>query len=326
VADLPLISLLVPAYREETVLGDTLTHLAAEIDYPAKEIVVGVDGVEDRTREIAEAFAATHADTRVHVAAQRQGVMATMRTLIGMARGEILIKHDADRRFGNPSSCLHRIADRFRDPRVGGLFFTGERDFRGSIFAHTDPGWRDRILAERHRSLTTRGEAFASILVDTVRVGLFPLQGYPPCPVAIHCFHRRALPDVAAIPTDLIHDDVWFFYRVIDAGLRVDFAPDVVHWTSGGLPPSPAALFRQKVKGFVGWQDSGRRHGFSFRRYLGAIVAAFLRHGWRAGPVDLAAFAGWSTTVAAAAVWARVRRRRGPTDVWVRFDRPLAPR
>mgnify|MGYP003947172407 CR=1 FL=1 len=55
-SELPLVSLLIAAYNEESVIGERLRNALA-LDYPADklEIVIASDGSSDRTNAIVEA-------------------------------------------------------------------------------------------------------------------------------------------------------------------------------------------------------------------------------------------------------------------------------
>ena len=46
------ISILVPVFNEESVIGNTLDHLLNEVEYPRKEIIVGLDGCTDNSYNI----------------------------------------------------------------------------------------------------------------------------------------------------------------------------------------------------------------------------------------------------------------------------------
>jgi dolichol-phosphate mannosyltransferase len=94
-----LLSILIPAYKEEATIGEVLRRVAA-VDTERlgfeKEIIVCDDGSTDRTHEIALAAAAEDKRIRVVKHAQNQGKGAAIRTALEAARGEYCLVQDAD--------------------------------------------------------------------------------------------------------------------------------------------------------------------------------------------------------------------------------------
>jgi len=112
----PLISVIVAAHNEETVIGLKLKNLLAS-DYPRDrtEILIGSDGSSDRTEEIVRPFAAE--GVGLISFPQQQGKSAMQNGLVAAASGSILVFTDADCLFA--PGALARIIDHFADPRVG---------------------------------------------------------------------------------------------------------------------------------------------------------------------------------------------------------------
>lgn len=90
----PLVSVVIPAYNAEASLAETLDSVIAQSHANWEAIVVD-DGSKDRTREIAETYAAR--DPRIRVLAQENGGVAVARnTGIAAARGDLVAPVDAD--------------------------------------------------------------------------------------------------------------------------------------------------------------------------------------------------------------------------------------
>ena len=147
----PKISLLVPAYNEEAVIGNTLKHLLNDVKYSNKEIIVGVDGCEDRTLEIAKTISKRSKRIRVIHNKVRLGVTGNMNMLLKKAKGEIIIKFDADLKFGNPKTVLLNIIKYFKDPEVGGIYYTGETDLKKNSNPYVEKKYWSEIIEERER-------------------------------------------------------------------------------------------------------------------------------------------------------------------------------
>ena len=94
----PFISIVIAAYKEEAWILSRLENALA-MDYPADrfEVLVGCDGKEDLTAELASSFG----DDRVRaiVFPQRRGKASVLNDLVPLARGEIVVFSDANTLF-----------------------------------------------------------------------------------------------------------------------------------------------------------------------------------------------------------------------------------
>jgi glycosyltransferase involved in cell wall biosynthesis len=92
--DLPLVSVIVPAYNAETFIGHTLNSILAQT-YKNIEVLVVDDGSQDRTAEIVKLIA--QRDHRVILLQQANAGVAAARNLaIKKSRGEYIAPIDAD--------------------------------------------------------------------------------------------------------------------------------------------------------------------------------------------------------------------------------------
>ena len=94
----PFLSLVIAAYKEEAWILPRLENALA-MDYPADrfEVLVGCDGKEDLTAELASSFG----DDRVRAILfpQRRGKASVLNDLVPLARGEIVVFSDANTLF-----------------------------------------------------------------------------------------------------------------------------------------------------------------------------------------------------------------------------------
>ena len=101
----PKLSLIIPAYNEETRLERTIRDVSDYLHSQPYdfEIIVSDDGSSDRTLQIADAYAA--ADERVRsITIRHAGKAAAIRAGIRAARGEVIAFTDAD--LATPISYL----------------------------------------------------------------------------------------------------------------------------------------------------------------------------------------------------------------------------
>lgn len=90
----PLLSVVVPAYKEEEYVEQTLRGIKRTCDDSSisAEIIVVVDVVpSDKTAEYVRMVSAGNPEIRVHERLGKRGVGDAVRTGIGMARGEVLV-------------------------------------------------------------------------------------------------------------------------------------------------------------------------------------------------------------------------------------------
>ncbi|MCA9379469.1 glycosyltransferase [Candidatus Dojkabacteria bacterium] len=109
----PTISVVIPAYNEELVLGATLETVFAQ-DYPGEfEVVVSNNNSSDRTAEIAE-----QAGARV-VTETRKGTRFAYDRGMRESTGELILVTNADVRL--PKNWISKIVEAYADPEVVGV-------------------------------------------------------------------------------------------------------------------------------------------------------------------------------------------------------------
>ena len=111
-AERPMVSILVAAWNEESVIGAKIDNALAQ-DYPADrlEVVVATDGCVDRTNEIV----ASRISPRVRLVAlpQRGGKARAIRHAAQVAKGEIFVLTDANTFFAR--DAVERLVERLGD-------------------------------------------------------------------------------------------------------------------------------------------------------------------------------------------------------------------
>jgi glycosyltransferase involved in cell wall biosynthesis len=109
----PAVSVIVPAYAEETVIAGRVANLRA-LDYPAEllEVIVACDGSVDATAERARAAGAD-----IVLELPRGGKIRAQDTAVLRARGDVVAFSDANAVW--EPDALRRLVAAFADPRVG---------------------------------------------------------------------------------------------------------------------------------------------------------------------------------------------------------------
>lgn len=170
----PAVSVIVPAYAEEAVIGDRVRNLRA-LSYPRDliEIIVACDGSPDQT-----AARAREAGADLVLELPRGGKIHAQDSAVAKARGEIVAFSDANVRW--EPDALEALVAPFADPRVG--YVCGEVRLSNE-FGTNQEGlyWRYemfvRELESRLRSVTGGNGAIYATRRDSYLV-VEPIMGH----------------------------------------------------------------------------------------------------------------------------------------------------
>src|SRR5439155_19641731 len=124
---MPSVSVAIAVHNEAAQMADRIANVLAQDPAGSLivEVLVGSDGSTDGTDATVRQIAKTNPRVRL-VAVERAGQTAAQDALFRVARVEVVVLTDAETRFG--SGCVERLADAFRDPRVGCV--TGHLEWR----------------------------------------------------------------------------------------------------------------------------------------------------------------------------------------------------
>lgn len=133
--ELPLISMVVPAYNEEKHLPDKLANLQ-QLDYPREklEVIFVSDGSTDGTNRILENLKAP--DIRTIFLRERHGKPLALNQAVLAARHDILVFSDAATLFA--PEALQKLIRHFSQPGVGAV--CGALKFRGTAESQQTEG------------------------------------------------------------------------------------------------------------------------------------------------------------------------------------------
>lgn len=213
-AQLPSVTIIVPAYREADYIAAKIQDLAA-LDYPRDrlDIVIACDGSPDSTPEIAEAALAALADPgpiRLVKFTQNRGKVAVLNETIAAARGEIVLLMDAS--AGNAPDFLRMVVAPFADPRVGVVC----------------PGYH----IDRHGS---EGEAAYWRYQRAVKASEAALAAPMGAHGAAYAFRRAAW---ECLPAETINDDFVLPMRIVAKGFDAVYLPNVAVAEREIAPPA----------------------------------------------------------------------------------------
>ena len=243
-ADLPRVTVIVPAHNEERVLQGCLDSLT-KMDYPSDryDIVVINDRSRDRTGTIADEFAARFPFVRVihRPDDAAPGKPAALLDAINGSTSEILVFFDAD--YLPPPQIIRRLVAPFRDPQIG------------ATMGRVVPYNANANMLTKMLDLERRG----GYVVDQEvrhRMSLLPQFGGTTGAV-----RRSALEAVGGWNTISLAEDTDLTYRLFIAGMRVAYVASAECYEES--PETWQVRYRQVKRWAIGHNDCLLRYFFA---------------------------------------------------------------
>lgn len=127
----PLVSILIPAHNEEKIIDKPLANLQKirKEEYKNLEVIVGLDGCTDKTEDVVRKYKFV----KIFKSKKRSGKHNVLKKLYRIAKGEIIIIHDADWLLVTNNN-FRNLVKYFENPKVGGV-----EDYATIKFGEKDP-------------------------------------------------------------------------------------------------------------------------------------------------------------------------------------------
>lgn len=211
--DKPTISIIIPTYNEELLIGKKLDNIF-ELDYPHEFIeVVIIDSSTDRTPEIIKEYQKRYSCIAL-VTQERQGLATALNTAYAAAQNEIVIKTDCDSML--EKDVLQKVASDFADPNIGGV--TGKQVVIN-----------ESKVERGYRSLQSKVQITES-WIDSTIIFHGPFSAY-----------RKKL--IKPIDPDSVADDSELAIKVRKQGYRTIIDPDIIFYEA-----SQSAFFKRRMQ------------------------------------------------------------------------------
>lgn len=231
-ADLPRMSILVPAYNEEKVIRTTLEALLAT-DYPDKEIIAIDDGSRDDTLRIMSEYK----DRLKVIHKENGGKASALNAGMLYATGSIIVILDADTIIGN--SALRHIAKSFADENV--VAVAGNIKIRNRINTLT---WCQALEYLSGIQIMRRGlDYFGAITI---------------VPGALGAFRKSKLEEAGSYHKETLVEDFDATIKVLRSGMVVSGNNSAIAYTQA--PQNLVDLYKQRKRWYRGNLQVLRRH------------------------------------------------------------------
>jgi len=228
----PSMSIIIPAFNEEKVIGLTIEGLI-HADYPNKEIIIVDDGSKDNTLSIAKRY--KHQAKVLHK--ENGGKASALNFGLAFAKGEIIVIVDADTIVGNNS--LKMLARGFEKREVAAV--AGNIKIRNAV------------------NLLTRCQALEYLTgIQIFRRGLDYFGSIPIVPGALGAFRRESLKEAGDYQKSTLVEDFDATITVLKSGLTVQGSNSAVGYTQA--PQKINDFFKQRKRWYRGNLQVMKRH------------------------------------------------------------------
>jgi peptidoglycan-N-acetylglucosamine deacetylase len=231
----PEVSVLVPAYNEESVILDTVRSALAST-YPKLEVLVIDDGSTDRTAELVRATFGREPRVRLLLQPNR-GKPAALNHGLAEALGEVVISIDADT-IVDPDA-IPRLVRHFADPQVGAV--------AGNVKVINRTRW------------LTRWQALEYITSQNLEKRAFDLLNcIPVVPGAAGAWRTSLLRDSGGFSGDTVAEDTDLTLSIRRNGWKIQYDEDAIGRTE--VPDTVEALIRQRFRWTFGTLQAVWKH------------------------------------------------------------------
>jgi cellulose synthase/poly-beta-1,6-N-acetylglucosamine synthase-like glycosyltransferase len=159
---LPMASIVIPTFNEETIVVEKLNDLMA-LDYPSDKLeLVVVDSSTDRTPNLVGAYDGKF-PVRLIRENVRKGEASALNVGYSSAKGEIIVKSDCDS-TSDDVQALRKLVSNFSDPQIGGVSCL----YTSSYSSRTESGYRGIL----------RGLQSGESAVDSTVIAHGPFVGF----------------------------------------------------------------------------------------------------------------------------------------------------
>lgn len=251
--NLPLVTLVVPAFNEGLVIQPAVRSLLA-LDYPNYEIIVIDDGSTDDTYEKAMVVARESRDVPVRVVTKRNGGKAqALNTGMSLARGEFIVNMDGDTKLSG--NALRVCIRHFENPRIGAV--------AGNVKVLNRENIWSRIQALEYvegLAMARKAQSF----MRTVNI----------IPGPLGMFRKSVLQQVGGYDHDTFAEDCDLTLKLLMRGWHIAYEPNAIAWVE--TPTRLLDLLKQRYRWTRGILQATSKHSHALWQPRKAGVNCFI--------------------------------------------------
>lgn len=252
-ANLPMVTLVVPAFNEGLVIQPAVRSLLV-LDYPNYEIIVIDDGSTDDTYEKAMVVARESKDVPVRVVTKRNGGKAqALNTGMSLARGEFVLNMDGDTKLSG--NTLRVCIKHFENPRIGAV--------AGNVKVLNRENLWSRIQALEYvegLAMARKAQSF----MRTVNI----------IPGPLGMFRKSVLQQVGGYDHDTFAEDCDLTLKLLMRGWHIAYEPNAIAWVE--TPTRLLDLLKQRYRWTRGILQATTKHSHALWQPRKAGVNCFI--------------------------------------------------
>jgi len=229
----PSVSIIVPAYNEENVIGKTIKNLK-KLVYPKNklEIIVVNDGSSDKTGKIARSFKGIKVFDKVNQGKKSYALNFGLKK----AKGEIIGCIDADS-FPKSDSLLKSVPF-FNNPRVAAVTTS--------------------IFVKEPKKLIQKLQYLEYIMIVWSRKLLEFLDGIYVTPGAMSLYRKSVLKEVGGFDEKNVTEDIEIAWRILRKGYLIKMSTPAKVYTN--VPSSFKKWWKQRIRWNIGGLQTSIKH------------------------------------------------------------------
>jgi peptidoglycan-N-acetylglucosamine deacetylase len=233
----PFISIVIPAYNEETVIKNTV-HSILKSNYRNFEVIIVNDGSTDNTAEAVKRISRENIRVR-QILQANEGKTAAINKGVQKARGEIIIILDADTSIVPNSLSL--LVNHFKDENVAGV----SGNVRVGNIRNLMTLWQH---VEYVTGFNLEKRAFNELNCITV------------VPGAIGAWRKSAIEEAGFFEEDTLAEDTDMTIKLLRKGYRINYEPGARAYTEA--PEDIRSFTKQRFRWSYGilqclWKHAG---------------------------------------------------------------------
>lgn len=240
----PAVSVLIPAYCEETVIGKTVDAVLAS-DYGNFDVIVVDDGSTDGTFEVLQQHFGKNPRVKL-LHKENGGKSSALNFGVANSDAEIVVAIDADTMI--MPDAIGMLVHHFSDPRIGAV--------------------AGNVKVGNRRGILTKFQALEYITAQNIdRRAQELVNGILVVPGSIGAWRKAAIEAAGYYKSETLAEDADLTVSVIRAGYRVVFEPKAIAITEA--PETVRQFLRQRLRWILGMMQMGWKHKAAIRKGKG---------------------------------------------------------